>query len=379
MLTSRSEECTPAGIVDRIGVDSPAAQCEFDTPELGQTQVATLAHHLDPQLLAVDADRVIGAVTDILVAFAAGLHVGADAAVPEQFGRRQQDGLEQFIGRQRLGGNAQRLARGLGELDLLGAARPDAAAGGNQLGVVVGPGRAPKFEQPLALGETAGRVRVRVYEDVAVVKGRQQLDLLGQQHAVAEHVAGHIAHADHGEGLGLDVLAHFAEVALDAFPGAARGDAHLLVVIAGRTAGGEGVAQPVAVGLGHRIGDIRKGRRALVGGDHQIGVVIVIAHYRLGRHDLRTHAVVGDVQQALQEGLVAVDTLRQPGFAIGRVHRLLDHEPALGAHRHDHRVLDHLRLHQAQHLGAEILAPVRPAQPAARHLAAAQMDALDLG
>ena len=33
-----------------------------------------------------------------------------------------------------------------------------------------------------------------------------------------------------------------AEVALDAFPGAARGDAHALVVVAGGAAGGEGVA-----------------------------------------------------------------------------------------------------------------------------------------
>jgi hypothetical protein len=50
-------------------------------------------------------------------------------------------------------------------------------------------------------------------------------------------------------------------------------------------------------------------------------------------------------------------------------------EAALRADRHDDRVLDHLRLHQAQHLGAEILAPVRPAQAAARHAAAAQVDA----
>jgi len=35
------------------------------------------------------------------------------------------------------------------------------------------------------------------------------------------------------------------------------------------------------------------------------------------------------------------------------------------------------RLDQAQDLSAEILAPVRPAQPAARDLAAAQVHALD--
>ncbi len=56
---------------------------------------------------------------------------------------------------------------------------------------------------------------------------------------------------------------------------------------------------------------------------------------------------------------------------------MLRHEAALGADRHDHRVLDLLRLHQAQNLGAEILRPVGPADAAARHLAEAQMHALD--
>ena len=50
------------------------------------------------------------------------------------------------------------------------------------------------------------------------------------------------------------------------------------------------------------------------------------------------------------------------------------HEAALGAVGHDHRVLHHLRLDQAQDLGAEVLRPVRPADAAARHLAAAQMN-----
>ena len=46
--------------------------------------------------------------------------------------------------------------------------------------------------------------------------------------------------------------------------------------------------------------------------------------------------------------------------------RALEHEPALRADRHDHRVLDHLRLHQAEDLGAVVLEPVRPADAAAR-------------
>ena len=81
------------------------------------------------------------------------------------------------------------------------------------------------------------------------------------------------------EVLALDVDADFAEVALDAFPGAARGDGHFLVVVAGRAAGGEGIAEPEAVFLRNGVGDVGKGRGALVGRDHEVGIVAVVAHH----------------------------------------------------------------------------------------------------
>ncbi len=43
----------------------------------------------------------------------------------------------------------------------------------------------------------------------------------------------------------------------------------------------------------------------------------------------------------------------------------LQHEAALGAGGNDDGVLHHLGLYQAQHLGAEVLVAIRPAQPAA--------------
>ncbi len=211
-----------------------------------------------------------------------------------------------------------------------------------------------------------------------VVKGRDQLDLLGQQHAVAEHVTGHITNAHHRERLALDIAAHFPEMPLHPFPGAARGNAHGLVVVASRTTRGKGIVEPEAVGLRQTVGDIRERGRALVGGDHQIGVVAVATHHVRRRLDRRANAVVGDIQQPANEYLVAGDAAGLAHLAgfVGR--RVLDHEPALGADRHDDRVLDHLRLHQPEHFGTEILAPVRPAQPAACHLATAQMHAFDL-
>jgi hypothetical protein len=207
-------------------------------------------------------------------------------------------------------------------------------------------------------------------------KAAEQTRLLRQQHAVAEDVARHVADADAGEGARLDVAAELAEVALHRLPGALGGDPHLLVVVARRAAGGEGVAEPEAVVARHAVGDVGEGRGALVGGHHEIGVVAVAAHH-VGRvHHLAVDDVVGQVEQAADERLVALDPLGELRLAAAAGGRPLDHEAALGAHRHDDGVLHHLRLDQAEDLGAEVLAAVRPADAAARHHATAQVDPL---
>lgn len=211
-----------------------------------------------------------------------------------------------------------------------------------------------------------------------MVEGGDQADVLAEQHAVAEHVTGHVTDADDREVLALRVDAQLPEVPLDGLPGTARGDAHLLVVVAGRAAGGEGVAEPEVVALGDPVGDVREGRGALVGGDHQVGVVLVVPDDVRRRDDLAGHQVVRDVEQGRDEHLVAGDALGEPRVPVhARVGQLLGDEPALGADRHDDGVLHHLRLDQAEDLGPEVLPPVRPAQPAARDLAEAQVHALD--
>ena len=90
--------------------------------------------------------------------------------------------------------------------------------------------------------------------------------------------------------------------------------------------------------------------------------------------------VVGQVQEAADQDLVAFDAFRRELLAVGLAplgRRALDHEAAFRADRHDDRVLDRLRLHQAEDLGAEILPAVGPADAAARHLAGAHVHALD--
>ena len=116
----------------------------------------------------------------------------------------------------------------------------------DQRRVVIGPRRAGQIEQAFALGPARVRIGLGIDEDVAMIEGREQLGLARQQHRVAEHVARHVADADDGERRRLGVAAHLAEMALHRFPRAARGDAHLLVVVAARTARGEGIAEPEA-------------------------------------------------------------------------------------------------------------------------------------
>ena len=189
------------GVVDGVGVHPPAGQRVLDAAALGEPEVAALADDPDPQLLAVHPDGVVGLVPDVERALGRGLHVGADAAVEQQVDRRQQDRPDQLDRAERghAVGQAERGPHRLGDRDRLRRPRPHAAAGADPRAVVVRPRGALQPEQPLALGEGRRRVGGGVDEDVPVVEGGHQPDVLGQQHPVAEDVAGHVADADDGE------------------------------------------------------------------------------------------------------------------------------------------------------------------------------------
>ena len=166
-------------------------------------------------------------------------------------------------------------------------------------------------------------------------------------------------------------------MAFDGFPGAACGDAHLLVVITGRAAGGEGVIKPEILFLAQRVGGVGEGGRALVGGNHEIGVVDVVAN-GVGRRDNGiANNVVGDRQQSADEQLVGVTSGFKDRIATAISRQFLGIEATLGAHRHDHGILHLLRLDQSEHFGAVILGTIRPAQPAAGDGAEAQMHPFD--
>ncbi len=198
-----------------------------------------------------------------------------------------------------------------------------------------------------------------------------------EQHGVAEHVAGHVADARDRERGRADIDVDLAEMPPHRLPGAARRDPHFLVVVAGGAARGERIAEPEFTLDRDAVGDIRKGRRAFVGRDHEVGIVAVVAHHVRRRDDALGPEIVGDIEQARDEQHVGRGAFLLHGFARAADGEPFRQEPALGADRHDHRVLDLLRLGEAEDLGAEILRPVRPADAAARHLSEPQMHAFE--
>jgi hypothetical protein len=95
------------------------------------------------------------------------------------------------------------------------------------------------------------------------------------------------------------------------------------------------------------------------------------------RNDLPIDDVVGQIEQPGHEQSVASGGLLEQRLTPARGRRPLGHESALRTDRNDDGVLDHLRLHQAQDLHAEVLAPVRPPDPAARDPPAAEVHTLN--
>jgi hypothetical protein len=87
----------PGGVVDEVGVDQTAAERVLDPRRLGEAQVAALGDDPRPQFRRGDAHGVVGPIADLGVGLVRGLHVGADAAVPQQVDRRAQDRRDQLV------------------------------------------------------------------------------------------------------------------------------------------------------------------------------------------------------------------------------------------------------------------------------------------
>src|SRR3546814_2437543 len=81
------------------------------------------------------------------------LHIGADAAVPQQIDRRTQNRAHQLLRRDAIVFDCQRDTRFFRQFYLLGLSRPDTATIREQATVVVIPRRTRQTKQSLAFGE----------------------------------------------------------------------------------------------------------------------------------------------------------------------------------------------------------------------------------
>ena len=97
ILTSMSEVFTPAELSIASVLSRMPANAASMRPRCGHAEIGAFADHLAAQVLAGDADGVVGAVADRLVALVRGADVSADAAEEQQIDRRFEDGADEFL------------------------------------------------------------------------------------------------------------------------------------------------------------------------------------------------------------------------------------------------------------------------------------------
>src|SRR6185369_16397459 len=102
-----------------VGIDAAAMLGELDAPGLGDAEIGTLADHFRTNLIAADAQDIVGRVADVGVTLRRGLDVGANAAEPEQVDLALEDGVHQDRRLDGLRLDAEQLASLRAQLDRL--------------------------------------------------------------------------------------------------------------------------------------------------------------------------------------------------------------------------------------------------------------------
>ena len=207
-----------ARVVDEVRIDLAAALRVLDAAALREAEIAALGDDAAAELAAVDAHGVVAGIPRVEIRLDGRLHVGADAAVPEQIDARPKNGADQLERRHRRARQVEHRLRFRVQLDRLRLPRVDAAAFGQCAAVVVVPARARQLEQAPALDDPFRGVGARVDENVTMIERGDELHVRRQQQPVAEHVAAHVADADHREVFLRRVDAELAEVALHGLP-----------------------------------------------------------------------------------------------------------------------------------------------------------------
>ncbi len=144
-----------------------------------------------------------------------------------------------------------------------------------------------------------------------MVEGCDELQVARAQQAVAEHVARHVADADHRDWrAAVGVATHLAQMPPRGFPRTARRDRHLLVVVAVFAAGRERVAEPEAALNRDPIGDVGETRSAFVCGHDEIRAVVVEHPDACGLHRAGVGKVVGEIEHRVDQRPVRLDAIK---------------------------------------------------------------------
>ena len=251
MLTSWSEVSTPAELSMKSVLSSTPCCARLDAALLGEAEIAALAHDLAAQFVAVDAQRIVGAVADIGVGFRGGLDVGADAAVPQQVDRRLQDGAASV-----------RSASAASTSPAMPSTRAHFLATSGSTSACARTRRrlrrSATCRNPPS-SNAAARTCARARRTISAVSGFGSRKMWRWSNAASSRMCrdSNMPLPNTSPDMSpmptqvkscvWHVAADRAEVALHRLPRALGGDAHGLVVVADRTAGRERVAQPVAV------------------------------------------------------------------------------------------------------------------------------------
>ena len=107
------------------------------------------------------------------------------------------------------------------------------------------------------------------------------------------------------------------------------------MIVTGRTAGGEGVAEPETVFLRNLVGEVGKARCAFISRDDEIRIIAIVAHELTRRHHIMAatilatfgNDIVGQIEEATDQDFVTLDTLGHQLIPRGR--RALQDKAAL--------------------------------------------------
>ena len=196
MLTSRSEQSTPAELSMKSVLMRPPRSAYSMRPRCVKPRLPPSATTRQRSSAPFTRTASLAGSPASALRLVARLHVGADAAVPEQIDRAAGwRGSARAARACRARCRARPAPSGAARSTWSGASRcrrPRTCS----VAVVVVPARARQLEQPLALREASRGVRIGIDEDVAVIERGDELHVRRQQQAVAEHVAAHVADAD---------------------------------------------------------------------------------------------------------------------------------------------------------------------------------------